>query len=159
MGPMLLARPSGFASWTYLVSDGDEDLLEVAVPTLFGTPRVRVRGVPFGLETEGITHRLMRLTFQGVAIAASRRSGVLQTTYDVKVSSAIAEEGPEALVLTPSLASRTHTVSFGENRLGEIRAANPFSRKAEVDLPEILPLPVQGLLLAVVLDAWRQDNG
>ena len=46
----------------------------------------------------------------------------------------------------------------GRSRLGEVRPQREFSRRAEVDLPPELPLPVQAFVVAVVRTLWRREQ-
>ena len=130
----------------------------VDLPLLWRDASVRVRDVPFSLEREGLTGRLIRLSFEGVQVATSIREGAFRTRYRVEVRPGVARGGPTALVVVPAAGSRRHTVEADGAPVGEIRPLHLFSRGAEVDLPPTIPLAVQGLLLAVVIDAWRRSS-
>jgi len=152
---MLLARPAGLGSWSFIVSDGPEDVARAQVPTVFSGGGLLVRGVPFGFEAE--TRKRLRMAFQGVEVGAAERSGWPWFRYAVRIAGEVTDDGqPLDLTLRSGL-GRSVRVDVGGERIGRIRRLGWFRRETEVDLPEELPLAVQTFLLAVVLVEWRRE--
>ncbi len=153
---MLLARPAGLGSWSFIVSDGPQDVARAQVPTVFSGGGLLVRGVPFGFVAE--SRKRLRLLFQGVDVGTAERSGLLGFRYGVQISGDLTDDGqPLALSIRASLGRRTASVELSGTRIGRIRKTRLFRRDAEIDLPDALPLAVQTFLLAVVLVEWRRE--
>ena len=143
---MLFARPDGFGSSTYLLTDGPDVVAEVALPRLTAPDgRIVVGGVPFDLQMGLRPGPTVGLAFEGARVAMSRRAGWFAYVYTVEVDPSVAVEGPRRLVVRPSFGHGRHAVEADGQRVGQIRKAGVFTRDRELDLPASVPLLVQAV--------------
>jgi hypothetical protein len=95
--------------------------------------------------------RHFTLTGERGLVAETSKPGLWSGRWEVIV-------GGETYELAKrSWRSRTFELS-GRSTSGEVRPQREFSRRAEVDLPPELSLPVQAFVVAVVLTLWRREQ-
>lgn len=155
---MLVARPARIGSWSFVIEDeADRAVAEVDLKTLTDAGALRLGDVPFAFSKAGWLSKRFALTFEGVEVATAERSGWLGFTYDVQIRPGLLGT-PEAvrLRLEASLGQRRIRVRLGDREVGEIRRRGVFTRRAEIEVSDALPLGVQAFLLALVLVEWRR---
>ena len=95
-----------------------------------------------------------RFTLEGQAgtLAVAERASYWSGAWRVSAGDRTYE------LVKPSWRSRRYDVRAGGVTVGELRPMGVFGSKAEVDLPDDMPPPVQVFVVAVVMTLWRREQ-
>ena len=161
---MTVATPNGLFSSNYTIRDATGPVATIEMAKLSYKGTVQVSGVPYPFrQTDAFAKRFV-LSFEGVEIGWAERTSVWTSTIEVAVSTGISQD-VRALQLTPlgALSTGYHVAWGGEGswtRIGQIRRKSAFSRDLEIDLPDEVPVALQGFLTALLLiDIRRRQSG
>ena len=152
---MLQARPKGFFSWDFVVSEGNEEIAEVSFAWFRERGELDVKGEPCAIYREGLMGDFC-LEWNGEVVARATKTSMWTRRFVVRF------EGREFVLEAKSILSRAFVLrDAGEDgrdagrELGRISPAGIFTRKATIDLPEGVPLPVQVFMCWLVVIMWR----
>ncbi|MEM6799168.1 MAG: hypothetical protein AAF589_06610 [Planctomycetota bacterium] len=158
---MLTATPAGWFTWDYNVTKGGERIASIDMEWGRDAGSFFLGGREFHVRREGFLGIVgaFELTAEDHAVCRVRRPNPLSRRFEIAFSEHMAM--PPLTLTAASVFSRKYYVNRGGERLGEIRPLGFFTRKAEVDLSDSVPAPVQVFLLWLVLLNWRRasDDG
>lgn len=157
---MRIASPDGLLSWTFAlrdVPDGPElAIIELASFKTSGT--ILVGGIEYRFKQTDVLGKRVVLAFEGVELARATRKSVW--TQAMRVSFAEGGIPGSGLRLTPLgvFQSGYRVEEEDGTRIGRIERKGLMKRDLRVHLPEILPLPVQGFLIALAMAQLRRQQ-
>jgi hypothetical protein len=149
---VLKSRPKGFFSWDFVISEGNEEIAEVSLAWFRERGELSVKGEPCAIYREGLMGDFC-LEWNGEVVARATKTSVWTRRFVVRF------EGRELVLEAKSIFTRAFVLrdaGEGGKELGRISPASIFSRKAVIDLPEGVPLPVQVFMFWLVIILWRR---
>lgn len=157
---MRIASPDGLLSWTFALRDtlnGDE-LAIVELKSLKTSGAVLVGGIEYRFkQTDALGKRIV-LSFEGVELARATRRSVW--TQKMRISFAEGGLPGSALRLIPLGVFQTGYRIQEEDgeRIGRIERKGLMKRDLHVHLPDGMPLPLQGFLIALTMAQLRRQQ-
>lgn len=155
---MIRAVPTAWYSSNFRLSREDEAVGFLKLARLKEEASFSVKDIVFEMYREGMAGDFV-LAFQGNPIARADKTSVLTRTFEITV------EGQRYALEAESSVQRAFRLRSGDgpedgegdtDTLGRIAPESWFSRRATVDLPDDLPLPVQVFCLWLVLVMWNR---
>jgi len=149
---VLKGRPKGFFSWDFAVSEGDDEIAEVSFAWFRERGELKVKGEPCAIYRESLMGDFC-LEWNGEVVARATKTSMWTRRFVVRF------EGRELVLEAASIFTRAFVLrdaGEGGDELGRISPAGIFSRKAVIDLPDDVPLPVQVFMFWLVVIMWRR---
>lgn len=148
---MLLAVPKSIFSQKFDIYDDDRHLTQVNLSQI----RERAEFIVDEKHIDVIKESAFKSDFHLVVngerrVEASKRS-VWSYTTDVQIA------GEKFVLQRKNWYCRTTELWFGEQKVGDISALNWYSRKAQVNLPDSIPLEIRIFFLIITLFYWNRD--
>jgi hypothetical protein len=158
---MRIASPDHLLSWTFTLRDSPEGpaLATVAMKTLKVKGTITVDGVAYGFEQTDFLGKRIVLTFEGVELAVAERTSMW--TQKTRITFAAGGLPGSALRLVPL---GVFQVGFSVQEedgapIGRVERKGLFKSAFQVRLPDAMPLPLQGFLVALAMvDQRRRQN-
>lgn len=147
---MLHALPTSWFSSSFQITRDGEEVGHLVLTRLRETATFTVNDVEFKFYREGLVSGDFVLDFQGSAIAVAQKPSAFRQRFTVSFKE------HDYVLAAASAMGRAFVLRAGEEEVGHIRPFNMLSRKAEVDLPDEVPLPVQAFCLWLVLVLWQR---
>ncbi len=148
---MIHAAPQGLFSWNFDLEPEGGGLIPVTFNWLGEAGGFKIEGVEFRIEKQGTFSGQFELFALGRTLAEAQKAGAFSRVIHVNV---------DALdyVLEPrSIFGRAFDVRLDGAFLGAVSPLGMFSRKAEIDLPDDMPLPIQVFLFWLTVAMWRRQ--
>jgi hypothetical protein len=150
---MLKLIPIGLFSWDFKLVDGDRTLALIDSSWFREKGQFGVGGRRFEVGRTGLMSVEFYLKENATVLARARKPSALMRSFQVRVN------GSEYRFEAASIFSRTFVLLQDTRKVGSIRPAGIFTRKALVSLPESLPLEVRVFMAWLVIVMWkRQQN-
>ncbi|HSR43484.1 MAG TPA: hypothetical protein VLL48_14955 [Longimicrobiales bacterium] len=148
----LRAVPTSFFSWDYRVFQGDEEVALVDLAWLRERAWVTVDGEEYRIEREGIARGRWFLRSGDRVLASAEKPSAFRRRFDVTVTD-------RRFTLEPGAPwSRRFVLRHGARERGFIEPEGLLTRKARIDLPADLSLPVRIFLSFLVLVLWKRAH-
>jgi hypothetical protein len=144
------AIPKHAFSWEFTMTDGGRTLARLE------TSWWREKGT---LTVEGVEHRAYRESLFGDFVLESGGATVARATKPSAFQRkfVITHNGVEYTLRSHSPFRRSFVVLQGDRAIGSIAPDGVFSRKADVDLPDDLSLPLKAFILWLTVLLWKRD--
>ena len=147
---MLHALPVSWFSSDFQITRDGEEVGRLAPANLRERATFTVKDVEFAFYREGLVSGDFLLDFQDSPIAVAQKPSAFKQRFTLSF-----QEQHYTLEST-SVMGRDFVLREGEAEVGRIRPINWFSRKAELDLPNAVPLPIQVFCFWLVLILWKR---
>lgn len=148
----LRAVPKSLFSWDYRVFQGDEEVALVDFAWLRERAWVTVDGEDYRIEREGIARGRWFLRSGDGVLASAEKPSAFRRRFDVTVTD-------RRFTLEPGAPwSRRLVLRHGARERGSIEPEGLLTRKARIDLPADLSLPVRIFLSFLVLVLWKRAH-
>lgn len=149
---MLELVPRLGSSRRYTVRRDGQDVAEFTLAWLREAGRLHIDGVAHELRREGLASGAFTLSCAGMPIVTARKPSAFRNRFEVD------REGRRYEVVKASWWGRRFEVRADDQPIGSIGPHHPFTRRAAIDLPEDIGLPVQVFLAALVVLLWNRDS-
>jgi hypothetical protein len=149
---MLIAEPHGWFSRTYNLHWDGQFVARIDLASFRETAEVEIVGQRYRLFREGLLGGAFVLKKNGRTMARAVKPSWAVRRFEIEW------EGRQLELEATSMFSWRFVLRQGESELGDIRRVGWFRRKAEVDLPSDLPLPIQVFLMWLVMILWRRAD-
>jgi hypothetical protein len=149
---MLTIIPKGWFSWDFNILDGDKKL------ALIDLAWTREAGV---LLLDGQSYKVHREHWFGGAFMLEQDGQVLARAIKPSAwkRALQIEHGEHRYILKPvSSFGRSFELVDGERVIGSIRPQHAFTRKANIDFPESIPLPVRTFMVWLTIILWKRES-
>ncbi len=147
---MLQAVPKSLFAWDFALMDGARTVADIEFAYWAESGRLRVDGVAYEIRREGWLNGAFLLSAGDAVVARAEKPSLFRRSFDVHHEDrlyALSAEDPFG---------RTLVLMQGTRRLGSVSPERLFSRRARVDLPEDLPLPLRAFMLWLALLLWKR---
>lgn len=145
--------PQNLFSWSFDIMRDD-----MTVAQILHTLALKERAT---LNLSGATYQAYREHFMGgdylleedgQPIARAKKQGLFVNSFEIEYP------GGAAILKKETAFGRSFLLIESERETGFIRPMGPFTRKADVSLPDEMPLPVQIFILWLVLITWKRES-
>jgi hypothetical protein len=146
---MLTATPKSWVGWSFEISEDQGGLVDIDQAWF------RERGA---FCADGVEYKVQREPFFGrFALTGPAGNVTMAYKHSLLTRSFTITAGSESYGLRPlNVLSKDFTLLRAGAPVGSIRKRSWFSRTADVDLPQDLPLPVRIFIFWLVLLMWRR---
>jgi hypothetical protein len=146
--------PQGWFSWNFKVLEHGSPVAEIDMSSWGERGELAIAGAMYRTYRERALGGLFILESNGAQVATAEKPSAFQRSFS------LAHEGKNYILKAASSFGRKFVLLDGEgNReIGSIRPAGVFTRKATLELPDELPLPVRVFVLWLTLILWKRQS-
>jgi hypothetical protein len=149
---MLRAEPKSWFSWDFRIFDGSRELALIDLACFREAASFTVGGSTYKATREGLFRTSFTLEQDGSVIARASKPSAWKRTLEI-------EHGASRYTLkAKSSFGRTFVLLNGDNSVGMLQPDHSFTRKATIDLPDGMPLPVQIFVTLLMIILWKRDS-
>ena len=148
---MLKLVPRGLFSRSFALEHEGQVIAELKTGFASESASMMVAGAPYEVRRERrlagdfVLHQLRQ------ELARARKPSAFRSRMEIRWDSRIYE------LARPSAWRRDFVLRFDGQDVGSIRPESAFTRRADVDLPDDVPLPVAAFVVALVVLMWNRD--
>jgi len=143
--------PESWLTWNYDLLNGDRLIAGIKVASLPESGTFSIDGSSYSARRAGIFSGEYTLELNGQIIARAHKPSAFVNSFEIQYS------GRSCTLKKESFIGRSFVLIEGERQTGSIRAKGLLSRKADVELPEQIPLPVKVFILWLGILLWRRE--
>ncbi|HNT44891.1 MAG TPA: hypothetical protein PKN85_10520 [Syntrophorhabdaceae bacterium] len=150
---MLRARPGSWFSWKFnILDENDQIIAGIDIRWMREAGELHLGGRSYRLFREGLFGGAFILEEDGMELARAEKPSSLFRSFTVTA------KGRAYRLHAASPVGRTFILSENDRTIGVIRPENAFTRKAVIDLPEEIALPVKIFMAWLVFVLWKRDE-
>lgn len=149
---MLTATPKRWFSWDFTVQEGSNPVAKLDLSLWREKGTITVQGKDYRVYREGWMSGYYYLENAGAVLARAEKPSAFRRTLVIE------HAGRAYTLQARSPFGRTFVLLQGGGEVGRIRPLGLFTRRAEVDLPESLPLAVRVFALWLVVILWKRES-
>ncbi len=150
---MLRAEPKGFFSWKFTIFDeGNRNIAEIDIRWVREAGEVRLDGREYRIYREHLFGGAFVLEEDGKEVARAEKPSALFRSFVVR------HNGKEYVLQAASPVVRTFVLSKNNHPIGTIKPEHALTRKALIDLPTDMALPVRIFVAWLVFVLWKRDK-
>jgi hypothetical protein len=150
---MLRAKPNGFFSWKFTIFDeADRNIAGIDIRWVREAGEVRLNGRTHRIYRERLLRGAFVLEEDGKELARAEKPSALLRSFVVRHNSR------EFLLQAASPVVRTFVLSENGRPIGTIKPEHALTRKALIDLPTGMALPVRIFVAWLVFVLWKRDE-
>ena len=142
--------PKHFYSWDFTIVDGARTVAHIDVSWWRERASLRVDGSTYRAHRERLLSGAYVLKHKGSTVASARKPSVFRREFLVE------HDGRRYTLRARSALRRGFVLLKGTKQVGSITLESLFSYRANVKMPEDLPLPVQAFVAWLVILMWRR---
>jgi len=149
---MLTVQRTRFWSNTYAIRDGRREVTEVNVRWTREAGSFVLDGTTFEVGRAGWASGDFFLSRDGERLASADKASAFRRRFVIDV------DGESFELAAASIWARTYELRRGTRRVGSIRRTSLWANRADVDLPETLPMEVRVFITWLVLVMWKRSD-
>ena len=151
--PLLELVPKNWYSWNFDILQNGGAVAQIQKMSSWkDRGEVEIEGVSYELSRERLMSGEFLLRRNGSMIAHASKPSVLRNLFDVEYG------GRRYTLKKASWLGRAFVLMEEEREVGSVRPVSIFGRRAEVALPDEIPLAVGVFLVWLVLILWRREQ-
>ena len=149
---MLKAKPNSFFSWKFTIFDeAGRSIAAIDIRWVREAGEVRLDGRTCRIYREHLLGGAFVLEEDGKEVARAEKPSALLRSFTVR------HGGKQYVLQAASPVVRTFVLSENDHPIGTIKPEHALTRKALIDLPADMPLPVRIFMVWLVLVLWKRD--
>ncbi|HRV93417.1 MAG TPA: hypothetical protein P5526_14755 [Anaerolineae bacterium] len=148
---MLRAIPDGWFSWDFTIFDNNTPIVNVDLAWVRESGEFNLGGSNYKVYREGFFSGVFILEKQGQALARAEKPSALFRSFKVEYESKSYKLEAETAL------RRKFVLRAGERRIGTLEPEHAFSRKAIINLPEDIALPVRIFMVWLTIIMWKRE--
>jgi hypothetical protein len=149
---MLMLVPLSWFSWDFNVLQNGSPIAEIDIFSWQEKGVLAVGGSSYKVYREDLMSGHFILELNGALLAHAEKPSALRRSFTIQ------HEDKTYTLKAESAFGRTFLLLKNDRQIGSIAPAGIFTRKAMVDLPDELPLPVKVFLLWLTVILWKRDS-
>jgi len=149
---MLRVVPNHWYSWDVTVSDESRPVASIATNWMREQGELSIDAETYPMYREAWMSGDFILEHAGQALARAEKPSLFRREF------AIRHAGREYTLLPRAIFERTFVLLSGTREVGSVAPEGFFTRKAAVDLPHELPLPVRMFIVWLTVISWRRQQ-
>ncbi len=148
---MLTAIPKNWFSWDFAVQEGEKPVAKLDLSLWREKGTLTIEGKDYRVYREGLLRGEFCLECEGKILARAEKPSAFRRSYIVS------HAGREYTLQARSPWRRPFILLQGSQEIGSIAPQRIFTRKANADLPDSLPLPLRVFLLWLTVILWKRE--
>lgn len=149
---MLRAVPDGWLSWNFTIFDDSRAIAKIDLAWMREAGELHLDGLNYRVCREGILSGSFVIEKEGLVLARAEKPSVLIRSYNVHYNS-------KSYVLEAASAlQRKFVLCEGGQTIGSVRPENALTKKAIIDLPADIAMPVRIFIVWLTLIMWKRDE-
>lgn len=148
---MLQLVPHGWLGWNFDVLDNDRKITEIKTSTLPESGIFSIDGADFRARREGMFSGEFLLSKDNETIARAQKPSALKSSFTIEFSDR------QYTLKKESWAGRSFVLIQGDLEIGSIRPEGVLTRKATVQLPDDMPMPLQVFVIWLTILLWKRE--
>jgi hypothetical protein len=144
--------PRGWFSWDFNVLQNGAPIAEIDISSWREKGVLVVGGSTYKVYREGLMSGRFILEVNGSQMAYAAKPSAWQRLFTVQ------HEGRTYILKAKAAFGRTFLLLENNQQIGAIAPSGMLTRKASVQLPDELPLPVKVFLLWLTVILWKRDS-
>lgn len=148
---MLQLAPQSWFAWNFDVLENDRPIAEIKASSLRESGTISIDGVSYSAYREGLLSGDFILEQVGQPIARAQKPSAFLNSFDVQYSDRSYTLKKESLI------GRSFVLLEGDRQVGSIHAQGFLKRKADVDLPDDMPMPAKAFVMWLAILMWRRE--
>ena len=147
---MLQIAPTNSFSWDFKVSDESRRVADIAMSWWRDRGELIIGGATYRVYREAPFSRAFVVEGAGDVLARAEKPSVFRLEFVIR------HAGLEYTLRRRSIFRRAFVLLDGSREVGSIAPKNAFTRKAVVDLPPTLPVPLRMFIVWLTVISWRR---
>ena len=148
---MLQLVPQSWFAWNFDVLENDRPIAEIKTSSLRESGTISIDGPSYSAYREGLLSGDFILEQNGQPLVRAQKPSAFLNSFNVEHS------GRSFTLQKESLIGRSFVLMEGNCQTGSIQAKGFLTRKADVDLPQDMPMPVRVFVLWLAILLWRRE--
>jgi hypothetical protein len=150
---MLRAYPQSWFSWKFrILNDSDRQIATIDIGWVRESGELKLGEKIYRLYREGLLGGAFILEYGGRELARAEKPSAFLRSFSVSY------RGRQFTLQAASPVTREFRLIENNGPIGTVRPENAFMRKAVIDLPGTIELPVQIFLAWLVLVLWKRNQ-
>jgi hypothetical protein len=149
---MLEAVSKAWFSWNYTITEDSRPVAEVDLSWWREEGFLTVEGMRYHIYREKMLSGAFILEAAGMKLARAEKPSAFQRAFIIEYA------GKQYTLRAKSAFSRAFVFLDDSGEIGWIAPRGFFTRVAEVNLPEYLPLPVKVFIIWLVILLWKRES-
>lgn len=149
---MLTVVPKQWFSWDFTVMEGSRAVAEIDISWWREQGVLTVQGVDYRVYREGMMSGDFILESAGSVLARAEKPSAFHRSFTI-------DHADRQFTLRAKAVFRRHFLLLdGDGEIGSVSPEGIFTRRATVDLPEALPLPVKVFIIWLTVILWKRES-
>ena len=148
---MLSAVPDGWFSWGFTIFDDHKAIAQIDLAWMREAGELYLDGSNYRVFREGLLSGAFILEKEGRMLARAEKPSALIRSFKVEYNDKIYTLEAESAL------RRKFVLRRGGQTVGSVRPENAFTRRAIIDLPVDIALPVRIFMVWLTLVMWKRD--
>lgn len=148
---MLRAIPNGLLSWNFTIFDGDDLIANIDFAWVREEGELHLKGSDCRVFREGFLSGDFILEQECQVFARARKTSAMTRSYQINHYDKTFTLEAEFPMM------RGFVLRDGGQTIGSVRPEHAFTRKAIVELPEDIALPVRVFMIWLTLLMWKRN--
>jgi len=149
---MLKAIPKRWFSWNFTVMEGSQPVADIDVSWWREKGLLTIQGTTYKVYREGLMSGAFILESAGAVLARAEKPSAFRNSFIIE------HAGKHYTLCKKSAFRREFLLLDGSGEIGSLSPEGIFTRRARVDLPEDLPLPVRVFIIWLAVILWKRDS-
>ncbi len=149
---MLTAIPKHWLSWDFTVMKGSQAVAEIDISWWREKGVLTVQDVDYRVYREGMMSGDFILESAGSVLARAEKPSAFHRSFIVD------HAGRRYTLRAKAVFRRAFLLLDGDRQIGSLSPEGMFTRRATVDLPEALPLPVKVFIIWLTVILWKRES-
>ena len=148
---MLEAIPKNWFSWNFKINQNSNKIADLELSSWREKGELRIDGLNYMVFRKGILSPSIVLEKHNKELAKATRSSIFRHSFLLEM------DGKRYTVEKRSFFGRTISLKNDSGEVGSVSPGGFLSRRAYVDLPENIELPVRIFVIWLALLLWKRD--
>ena len=149
---MLKAIPKRWFSWDFTVMEGSQPVADIDVSWWREKGLLTVHGIDYMVYREGLMSGAFILELDGTVLARAEKPSAFHRAFLIE------HAGKQYTLRAKSAFRRAFLLLDGSREIGSLSPEGIFTRRATVEFPEELPLPVKVFIMWLAVILWKRDS-
>ena len=149
---MLRAVPDSWFSWDFTIFDDNKAIAKLDLAWVREAGELSLEGANYKVFREGLVSGAFILEKEGSVLASAGKTSVLVRSFNLEYN------GTSYTLEAESMMLRKFVLRTGGKTIGSVRPETAFTRRAIIDLPIDIALPVRIFMVWLILIIWKRDN-
>lgn len=149
---MLTAVPKSFFSWDFNIFEGPREIAGIDMSWWREKGKLSIQDETYEVSREGLMSGVFTLASHKGVLARAEKPSAFVRSFDIE------SQGQLYHLRAASMFRREFLLFQSSEQVGSISPEGIFTRRASIDLPSELPLPVVVFITWLAVILWQRDS-